>query len=326
MEKFLKYDIKPTIIDDDAQYAKLVFAPLERGFGNTLGNALRRTMLSNIPGASVFAIKIPKVTHEFQAIDGVKEDVTQIVLNLKNLVIAIDENVYPTEELSKLSIEKWPTLKIDFNGSGEIYAKDIETPAGFSVINKDLYICTVTANRKFNLEIYATMGRGFRTFNENRELINSLSIIATDSNFSPILRVGYTVEEQKISKTELADVLTLEVATNGSIKPQDAVALAANILIGHLTPIVNINQAIANIDIMQEKSEEHKTSSLSIPIEELDLTVRSYNCLKRMGIQTIQELTNMNRSEVEKIKNLGKKSLREIQKKLVECGLTFKND
>jgi DNA-directed RNA polymerase subunit alpha len=176
------------------------------------------------------------------------------------------------------------------------------------------------------MDLYATRGRGFRTFNQNRELINSLAIIATDSNFSPIIRVGYSVEEQKISKTITADMLTMEVATNGGILPQDAIAMASKILVEHFNPLVEINQAITNIQVLHEQVEQEKTHTLSIPIDDLNLSVRSYNCLKRSGIQTIQQLTSMTRTEVEKIKNLGKKSLREIQKQLTEYGLSFKEE
>ncbi|MDR3257786.1 MAG: DNA-directed RNA polymerase subunit alpha [Mycoplasmataceae bacterium] len=327
MEKFLKYTIKPEIEASNSQQAKFTIAPLEKGFGVTLGNALRRTMLSNIPGASIFAIKIPGVNHEFQAINGIKEDVTQIVLNIKNLVVVIDENIISDDELNAAKIEQWPSLKISKKGSGEIYASDIELPPGFSVINKDLYIATITnASTKFELEIFATRGRGFKTFAQNRELVNSINIIATDSNFSPIVRVGYTVDEQKISKIITGDVLTIDVATNGAISPQDAVAMAAKILSEHLKPFVDINTAIESMQVIKEHEEEKKQEGLSIPIEDLNLSVRSYNCLKRRGIQTINELTAMTRSEVEKIKNLGKKSLREIQKQLIEYGLTFKEE
>jgi DNA-directed RNA polymerase subunit alpha len=176
------------------------------------------------------------------------------------------------------------------------------------------------------VEIYAIRGRGFRTFAQNREMVNSINIIATDSNFSPIVRVGYTVEEQKVSKTVTGDILTLEVATNGAISPQDSVAMAAKILSEHLKPLIDVNAAIETMQIIKEHEEEKKQEGLSIPIEELTLSVRSYNCLKRHGIQTINQLTTMTKGEVEKIKNLGKKSLREIQKQLVEYGLTFKEE
>jgi DNA-directed RNA polymerase subunit alpha len=218
-------------------------------------------------------------------------------------------------------------MKIHFKGQGAIHASDIELPAGFEIVNKDLHIASVTtATGKLEMEIYATRGRGFKTFIQNRESINSLSIIATDSNFSPITRVGYTVDEEKISKQMTGDVLNLDVATTGAITPGNAVAIAAKILSEHLNPLIGISETIDQLKVINEQVEQQKTTTLSIPIEDLNLSVRSYNCLKRRGIQTIQELTDMSCSEVEKIKNLGKKSLREIQKQLTEYGLSFRED
>jgi DNA-directed RNA polymerase subunit alpha len=218
-------------------------------------------------------------------------------------------------------------MKIFSKGAGQIHASDIELPAGFEILNKDLYICSLTdASTKFEMEIYATRGRGFRSFNQNKEIVNTLSIIATDSNFSPIIRVGYAIEEQKISKTDTGDILVLDVATTGAISPQNAVAYASKILVEHFTPLVNINEAINQIKVMNEQIEQQKATTLATPIEDLNLSVRSYNCLKRRGIQTIQELASMNKFEIEKIKNLGKKSLREIIKQLQAYGITFKEE
>jgi DNA-directed RNA polymerase subunit alpha len=218
-------------------------------------------------------------------------------------------------------------MKLRIKGDKTIHASDIELPAGFEIINKDLYIATATnASAKLDMDIYATRGRGFKTFGQNRETINSLSIIATDSNFSPIVRVGYSVDEHKISKTITGDILTMEVATNGAISPENAMAIASKILSEHLNPLINISEAISKMEVLKEQVEKQKTTTLSIPIEDLNLSVRSYNCLKRYGIQTIQELTSMTRLQVEKIKNLGKKSLREIQKQLTEYGLAFKEN
>lgn len=325
MEKFLKYDIKPNVSESNVNFGQFNIGPLERGFGVTIGNSLRRVLLSNIPGASVFAIKIPGVTHEFQAIEGIKEDVTQIVLNLKKLLVKIDNQVYSDEQFAEMSIETWPSMKINFDKSGVINASSIEVPVGFEIVNKDLYIATKTDSKKpFVMEIYAKTGRGFKSFKQNHELINSLSIIATDSNFSPIIQVSYAVEEQKITKTVVGDILKLEIATDGTISPGDALAYASKILMDHFEDLTMINEKIKQVKMMNDEVETAKQQSLSIPIEDLDLSVRSYNCLKRNGIQTIQELTIKSRSEIEKIKNLGKKSLREIQKKLVDYGLAFK--
>ncbi|MDR0826117.1 MAG: DNA-directed RNA polymerase subunit alpha [Mycoplasmataceae bacterium] len=327
MEKFLKYTITPEVDTQNPQKATITVSPLEKGFGITLGNALRRTLLSNTPGASMFAIKIPGVTHEFQAMPGIKEDVTHIILNLKNLVITIDEAVVSDDELATTKIESWPVLKISKKGSGAIYASDIELPTGFRIINNDLYIATITNDKtKFELEIYATRGRGYKTFQQNHEAIQSLGIIPTDSNFSPIVRVGYHVEDHKISKTMTGDALILDVTTNGAISPQDAVAFAAKILAEHFNPLIEINAVIQQMQVIETTQKQTVANKLSTPIEDMNLSVRSYNCLKRRGIQTIEELVNMTRSEVEKIKNLGKKSLREIQKNLTEYGVSFKEE
>ncbi len=327
MEKFLKYEIKPIIKKEDSKQTKFVIQPLQKGFGTTIGNALRRTLLSNIPGSSVFAVKIPGVTHEFQAIKGVKEDVTQIILNLKNLVLKISESAFSDEDLASTKLEQWPTLNISKKGPGVVTAADIEAPTGMEIINKNLYICTITDDKSsFDMEIYATRGRGFKTFTENRELINTLSVIATDSNFSPIIQVGYHVDDYKITKTLTGDSLTMEVTTNGSIDATDAVALAAKILAEHFNPLIELNEKVKEMQVINQQLEQQKANTLSIAIEDLNLSVRSYNCLKRYGIQTIQELTNMTKSQVEKINNLGKKSLREIQKQLTDYGLTFKDE
>lgn len=216
-------------------------------------------------------------------------------------------------------------MKINASGPGPVTAEQIECPVGFEVINKNLHICTLTSDKKFSMEIYATRGRGFKTFHENRDLINTLSVIPTDSNFSPIVKVSYAVEEVKLSKESTNDRLILEVATDGTISAGDAIALAAKILVEHLNPLIDINQSLYELQVIREKNEEIRSQTLSIPIENLDLTVRSYNCLKRHGIQTIQELTEKPKSEIEKIRNLGKKSLREINKKLLEYGLKLKS-
>ena len=327
MEKFHKYDIKPVIDEKNPQHAFFTISPLEKGMGLTLGNALRRTLLFDIPGASLFAIKINDATHEFQAIDGIKEDITQIILNLKGLVIKISEEAYPDDELESPTVEKWPVMTIKASGKKVIHGEDIVCPAGFEIVNKNVYICELTDDKaKLDMSLYAKRGRGFKTFSVNHEKINTLSIIATDSDFSPIIRVAYTVDDKKISKYETGDQLTLEVLTNGSISPSDAVAFAAKVLTDHLASLVDINEHIKAYNLMEQQIKEEKNKTLSIPIENINLSVRSYNCLKRAGIQTIQELTDKKRSEVEKIKNLGKKSLLEIKRRLSEYGLSFKEE
>lgn len=321
MEKFIKYNIDPKIESLNEFHGHFEIGPLETGFGITIGNALRRVILSNIPGASVFAIKIPGVAHEFSAIDGIKEDVTQIILNLKQLVLRISDEAIA----EGTNFENWPTMKISFKDSGTIRAEDIELPVGFEVVNPDLYICTKTnASKKFEMEIYARNGRGFKTFKENQEEINTLSVIATDSNFCPVLQVGYHVDEKKISKNHMGDMLTLDVVTNGAISPTDVLAYASRILVEHFNPLANVNETIAQLQMMKEQEETKKQQQMTVSIDDLELSVRSYNCLKRSGIRTLQELSNMTKADVEKIKNLGKTSLREISRKLTDYGLSFK--
>ncbi len=327
MKKFLKYNIVPKIDEKNPQQAKFTISPLEKGMGNTLGNALRRTLLFDIPGASIFAIKINNATHEFQALNGIKEDVTQIILNLKGLVIKIDEEAFNDEDLESTRIEQWPVMTISASGKKVVSASDIEVPPGFEIINKDLYICELTTtSSKLDLKIYATRGYGFTTFNVNHEKVNALSIIATDSNFSPIVSTRYTVNETKISKHEIGDELTIEVSTNGAISPSESMAYAAKVLSEHLQPIININEKINEMKLMAEEKQNKEARTSSTSIEDMNLSVRSFNCLKRAGIQTVQQLIDKSHSEVEKIKNLGRKSLREIQKKLLELGLTFKEE
>lgn len=326
MQKFLRYEIMPSFEIDDLNKAKLVIKPLEKGFGTTLGNALRRICLSNIPGASMFAIKIPGYTHEYQAIDGVIEDITQIILNLKKLVIKIDDSIYNEQIFADTKIEEWPVLKIEFKGPGNITASDIVCPTGFEIINKDLHIASVTNKINLNMEIFAKSGRGFKTFSDNKEENASLSIIPTDSNFSPVLSFNYHVEEIKTSKFSSSDSLTIELSTNGSIQASEALAIAAKILAVHLEPIVNIHERINELTILNEKAEEQKKSNLFVPIEELDFTVRAYNALKSSGIHTTHELIEHSKQEIEKIKNLGRKSVNEIIAKVHERGLKLRDE
>lgn len=324
--KFLKYDIHFDTLVENSTYGKFTIKPLEKGFGNTLGNSLRRVLLGNILGASMFAIKIPDVSHEFQSINGIKEDVTQIILNLKKVIIKFNEDITSETTLESQKLENWPTLKI-IKKSGKIFASDISCPPEFSIVNKDAYICEVDSKKEFSMEIYATIGRGFKNFQENKELINSIGIIATDSNFSPVIHVSYNIEEFKTSKISTNDALTIEISTNGSINPKDSLALAAKILVDHYQPLIKINEAYMKIKVMNDEEIKNVNSSfLSIPIEELDLSVRSYNCLKRQGIQTIHQIIEMKKIEIEKIRNLGKKSFKEIVSKIEERNLKFKDE
>ena len=323
MEKFIKYKVDTDIKEINNFHSRFTIGPLETSFGITIGNALRRVLLSNVPGAAVFAIKISGVTHEFQAINGIKEDVTQIILNLKQLSLKIsDDAIGPNTRF-----ESWPTMRINCKEAGVIKAENIELPIGFDIINKDLYICTKTnSTKKFEMEIYAKQGRGFKSFKENKEQINSLGIIATDSNFCPIIQVGYQVEEIKVSKDKMGDMLMLDINTNGSISPSDSLAYASKILVDHFAELASINEKIAQMQTMEEQKEIKQQQQLSISIDDLELSVRSYNCLKRNGIRTLQELSNMTRNEIKQIKNLGKTSLREISDKMRDYGLCFKKE
>ncbi|GAA5414468.1 DNA-directed RNA polymerase subunit alpha [Ureaplasma ceti] len=326
MEKFLRFKTNPIEVSESENKAKIVLEPLEKGFGTTLGNALRRICLSNIPGVSIFAIKIPDVTHEFQAIEGVYEDVISIILNLKRLVIKGDLNVLSEEELNGKTIEEWPTLKINFKGPGNITARDIEVPAGFTIVNPDLHIASITKARDFQMEIYAKWGRGFKTSEENKESITTLSIIPTDSNFSPVLAFNYKVNDVKTSKISTSDSLELDVATNGAISASDAIVYAAKILSDHLEPIMKLNDAVMNLQVLNDEFEEQRKTSLFIPIEDLDLTVRAYNALRSSGILTTHELIEKSKQEIEKIKNLGRKSVNEIIQKIHERGLKLRDE
>lgn len=326
MEKFSQIKINPTLIDESENKAKFIIQPLQKGFGTTLGNSLRRVCLSSIPGVSVFAIKIPGVTHEFQAIDGVYEDVVQIILNLKRLVIRGNEEIISSEELNSKTIEAWPVMKIHFNGEGEVTAADIEAPAGFEIINKDLHIATITKNINFSMELYAKWGHGFNTYDENKENINLLSIIPTDSNFSPVLAVNWNVKEVKTSKLVTSDVLEIEIATNGAVKASEALIMGAKILFDHLQPLIDLNPNIRLLQTLNDDTPPTPRSNLYIPIEDLDLTVRAYNALKSSGILSTQELLEKNKHEIEKIKNLGRKSVNEIIEKIHERGLKLRDE
>lgn len=326
MEKFSQIKINPTLIDESENKAKFIIQPLQKGFGTTLGNSLRRVCLSSIPGVSVFAIKIPGVTHEFQAIDGVYEDVVQIILNLKRLVIRGNEEIISSEELSSKTIEAWPVMKINFKGEGEVTAADIEAPAGFEIINKDLHIATITKNINFSMELYAKWGHGFSTYDENKENINLLSIIPTDSNFSPVLAVNWNVKEVKTSKLVTSDVLEIEIATNGAVKASEALIMGAKILFDHLQPLIDLNPNIRLLQTLNDDVVPAPRNNLYIPIEDLDLTVRAYNALKSSGILSTQELLEKNKHEIEKIKNLGRKSVNEIIEKIHERGLKLRDE
>jgi len=309
-------------IDANDHYGKFVIEPLERGYGLTLGNSLRRVLLSSLPGASVYAVEIEGARHEFSALKGIEEDVTAIILNLKDLVLRIDDD---SNEVK--------VLKINVKGPKVVTAKDIELPGLVSVINPELEIAHVTEGGVLNMTMYARNGRGYVTSEGNKvdrkkakELgTATLGFIATDSNYSPILRCSYAVEPTRVGHDSNFDRLTLEVWTNGSIEPATAVALAAQMLVNSLKPFVELEKAVEELNMEKEEVVVVENKFESMLIEELDLSVRSYNCLKRAAISTVAELTQKTEEEMMKVRNLGKKSLKEVKDKLAENGLSFRD-
>lgn len=313
MIKFEKPDYKITEIQESNHFAKFELEPLERGFGTTIGNALRRVLLSSLPGSAVTTVKIDGVMHEFQKIEGVVEDVTSIVLALKKLVV-------------KNYTGDVQTLRLVKSTEGPVTAADIEKNADVEIMNPDLVICNLVKGGKISMEMTVNNGRGYVPAAENKAKLseNKIGIIAIDSSYSPIELVKYEVLDTRVGQDESYDKLVMEVSTNGSMLPEEAMALAAKILIEHFNIVADLN-SISNITgIMQEKKVDNMTKTLETPIEEVEFSVRAYNCLKRAGIHTVQDLVNKKESEVTKIRNLGKKSLKEVLDKVAELGLSFK--
>ncbi len=296
-------------------YGRFELEPLERGFGTTIGNALRRVMLSSLPGSAISSIKIEGVLHEFQTIDGIYEDVTTIILNLKGIVFKNHSN-------------ETKTVRINTTKEGEVTAGDIECDPDIEVINKDKVICTLSKGASLNMEMTITNGRGYVRSEENKKIydINKKGVIAVDSLYSPIERVSYEVGNARVGQDESYDKLILDVWTNGSIKPEEAIALASRILIEHFNILTDLS-TIANISgMMMEKKEDPKVKALETSIEDLDFSVRAYNCLKRAGIHTLQDLVNNSESDMMKIRNLGKKSLKEVLDKIRDMGLVLRDE
>ena len=314
MRKFEKPAFKVATYDTTTNYGKFVIEPLERGFGLTLGNALRRVLLSSLPGASVFAVEIDNAKHEFSALDGVVEDVTTIILNLKNLVLDMNDD---DEEVKKINV--------NVTGPKTVTAGDLVLPDGIEVINKDLVIATVQEGGNFNMTIYARSGRGFLTAEGNKQYVSHHGMIPTDSNYTPITKVSYAVDPTRVGHDSRYDKLTLEIFTNGSMLPQDALALAGKILVEHFELFVGVSEIAKNVDVIAEKVEEEVNKFDEMTIEDLDLSVRSFNCLKRAGIATVIELTQKTEEDMMKVRNLGKKSLKEVKEKLEEIGLGFRD-
>ena len=305
-----------TVVNDDAEhYGKFLIKPLERGFGITLGNALRRVLLSALPGASVYAVQIEGVRHEFTAIKGCDEDVTAIILNLKDLVLKIDDESYYIKRIT-----------LDVEGPCVVKASDLVCPSLVSVVNGDLEIAHLNEEGRLQMTIFVGTGRGYVTAEQNKLIhkIDTVGVISTDSNYSPVLKVAYGVEPTRVGHDSKFDALTLEVTTNGSCTPSEAVTLASQLLIAHFAKFTLIENAKDYRMVKEEvKTEENKYQNMLI--EELDLSVRSNNCLKRAGITTVMELTQKSEDEMMKVRNLGKKSLKEVKEKLAEIGLHFRD-
>ncbi|MCQ2796376.1 MAG: DNA-directed RNA polymerase subunit alpha [Bacilli bacterium] len=314
---FKKFTITPEILDENTNYGKFVIEPLERGFGLTLGNALRRVLLSALPGASVFAIQINGVQHEFASLDGVVEDVMTIILNLKDLIIKIDDD---SEETRTIEVEK--------KGPCTITAGDLKCPALVNVINPDLEIAHLAKDGKINMKLFVRSGRGFVTAENNKLLSehpNQVGVIDTDSNYSPVIKTSYEVEPTRVKHDSHFDKLTIEIWTNGALTPSEAISNAANILIAHLQEFAN-PENLKKIEFQQEVVEHKEDNTINdTPIEDLDLSVRSYNCLKRANIATVYELTQKTEDEMMKVRNLGKKSLKEVKEKLASMGKSFRD-
>ena len=315
MIKFEKPQYKVTEYVESNSYGKFEIEPLERGFGTTIGNALRRVMLSSLPGSAITSVKIEGVMHEFQTIDGIMEDVTSIVLNLKNVVV-------------KNHTEEDAVIRLITDKEGVVTAGDIECPSDVEIINKDQEIATIVKGGSLNMEMTVSNGRGFVRAEANKKLMGDtkVGVIAIDSNYSPIERVNIAVEDARVSQATNYDKLILEVWTNGAMKPEEAIALASRIIIEHFEILTELN-SIADIKgLMTEQDEDPKVKALETSIDDMEFSVRAYNCLKRSGINTMQDLVNRKESDMMKIRNLGKKSLKEVLDKVKEMGLSFRDD
>lgn len=300
-------------VSEDNRYGKFVVEPLERGFGTTLGNSLRRVLLSSLPGVAVVSVKIEGVLHEFSTIPGVVEDVTEIILNLKGL----SAQMYTTEQ-------KIVTLNI--TGPATVTAGDIYVDSEVEILNPDMHICTVNEDGSLYMEITLDKGRGYVSAERNKAFGQPVGVIPVDSIFTPIEKVNYTVEDTRVGKQTDFDKLTMEIWTNGSVKPEEAQSLAAKIINEHMKLFIDLTDEVGDVEIMVEKDEDEKEKVLDMTIEELDLTVRSFNCLKRAGINTVSELVQHSEEDMMKVRNLGRKSLTEVQQKLAALGHSLKKD
>ena len=317
MQKFERAEFEVKQYVESENYGKFVLSPLERGFGTTIGNALRRVLLSSLPGAAVFSIKVDGVYHEFTSIPGVREDVSMIILQIKQLIMKIeDDEVY--------------SLQISAKGPCTVTAGDIICPAGVEILNKDLEIAHVEKGSSLEMELKAKNGRGYVSSDTNKVLnqgsSQGIGTVYTDSIFTPIERVAYNVEPTRVGQDAHYDELTMEIWTDGSITPQKSLALASKILIDHLDILTGIDEAVLGMDnVMKDAGIEAVNKGQQMLIEDLDLSVRYYNCLKSAGIQTVDELTQKTEDEMMRVRNLGKKSLKEVKDKITELGLSFKS-
>jgi DNA-directed RNA polymerase subunit alpha len=300
-------------VEMSENYGRFVVEPLERGFGMTLGNSMRRVLLSSLPGVAATSIRIDGVLHEFSTIEGVKEDVTEIVLNLKGLIC-------------KLHSQGPKKVIIDAAGECEVTAGDILPDSDVEIINPELHLATLDENGKLHMEIMLDHGRGYVVADRNKRPDMPIGEIAVDSIYTPITKVNFTVDNTRVGQITDYDKLTPEIWTNGSIKPDEAASYAAKILTEHLMLFINLTDRIQGVEIMVEKEESKKEKILEMNIEDLDLSVRSYNCLKRAGINTVEELVQRDEDEMMKVRNLGRKSLEEVQQKLAQLGLTLRSN
>ncbi|MBJ8326501.1 DNA-directed RNA polymerase subunit alpha [Streptococcus pacificus] len=304
---------KITKIDENKDYGRFVIEPLERGYGTTLGNSLRRVLLSSLPGAAVTSIKIDGVLHEFDTIPGVREDVMQIILNIKGLAV-------------KSHVEDEKTIELDVQGPMEVTAGDILTDSDIEIINPDHYLFTILEGASFRASLTVETNRGYVAAEENKKENAPVGTLAVDSIYTPVKKVNYQVEPARVGSNDGFDKLTIEIMTNGTIIPEDALGLSARVLIEHLNLFTDLTEIAKTTEVMKETEKASNEKVFDRTIEELDLSVRSYNCLKRAGINTVYDLTEKTEPEMMKVRNLGRKSLEEVKLKLSELGLGLKND
>ena len=313
MIEFEKPNIECLAINEDESYGKFVCEPLERGYGMTIGNSLRRILLSSLPGAAITSVKIEGVLHEFSSIPNVIEDVPEIIVNLKSVRLKMYEN-------------EVKTIKIDFNGEGEVKAGDIITDSSIEILNPDLHIATVAEGGFLHMEMTVDRGRGYNVAEKNKTQNQAIDVLPIDSIFTPVKKVNYQVENTRVGQMVDYDKLTIEVWTDGSLKAYEALSLAAKVMTGHLELFIDLSETAKNTKVMVEKAESKRERILEMPIEDLELSVRSYNCLKRAGISTVQDLANKTEADMMKVRNLGKKSLDEVTNKLHSLELNFASE